>query len=101
MPRNQSATSETFVRVLPGSPWISPLLGAVLVSGRILAAAVEVWVVARHLRAILERDALRAAAAAADADADLDDAVVNSAARAPPSDGPSIEGRISSVPSSR
>ncbi|GIL89572.1 hypothetical protein Vretimale_1874 [Volvox reticuliferus] len=50
-------------RVLPESPWSNPVLGAVLVAGRLLAAAVEVWVVGRHLGAILQRDAAAAAAA--------------------------------------
>ncbi|KXZ53480.1 hypothetical protein GPECTOR_7g930 [Gonium pectorale] len=52
-------------RALPPGPWGSPAVGAVLVLGRLLAAAVEVWVVWRHLRALLQADAAAAAASAA------------------------------------
>ena len=44
-------------RFLPGTPCASPALGAFLVAGRLLAAAVECWVVARHVRGLLREDA--------------------------------------------
>ncbi|GLC58690.1 hypothetical protein PLESTB_001390200 [Pleodorina starrii] len=90
-------------RVMPGSPWSSPLLGAVLVSGRLLAAAVEVWVVGRHLGMLLTRDAqaaaeraaaaaageVAAAAAAADANAGSGQAAMGGVVECPA--GPSEE----------
>ncbi|PNH11816.1 CDP-diacylglycerol--inositol 3-phosphatidyltransferase 1, partial [Tetrabaena socialis] len=50
---------------LPGTAWSSPLLGAVLVPGRLLAAAVELWVMRRHMGFLLRGDAEAAEAAAA------------------------------------
>lgn len=43
-------------RVLPDSSWSSPLLGTVLVGGRLLAAVVEMSVVVGYLGALLRRD---------------------------------------------
>ena len=44
-------------RFLPGTPLASPALGVFLVAGRLLAGAVEAWVVVRHVRGLLREDA--------------------------------------------
>ena len=41
---------------LPGSVFSSPLLGAVIVVGRLVCLSVETWVVSSYLGRLLERD---------------------------------------------
>ena len=45
------------LRFLPGSALASLPVGCVVMTGRVVAAAVEGWVVARHLRGLLAEDA--------------------------------------------
>lgn len=49
-------------RHLPGSAYAAAPLGAALGAGRLVAAAVEAWVVLRHARGLLDEDAGRARA---------------------------------------
>ena len=51
-------------RALPGSLFASWWVGVVVVLGRLLAAAVELWVVRRHLGGLLAEDVGGAGAAA-------------------------------------
>lgn len=41
---------------LPGTVWSHPALGLLLVPGRLLAAAVELWVIGQHMAALLGQD---------------------------------------------
>lgn len=43
-------------RHLPGTPYAAASLGVFVVAGRTVAAAVEVWVITRHLRGLLDED---------------------------------------------
>jgi hypothetical protein len=49
-------------RFLPGNWFAAAWIGAVLLSGRLLAAGVELWVLAKHLQGLLQEDADRLSA---------------------------------------
>ena len=45
-----------FSRFMSGSVYASPVLGCVLVIGRLMCASVEVWVLLAHIRGLLQQD---------------------------------------------
>ena len=44
-------------RFLPGSWFAAVWCGAILLAGRLVAAGVELWVLAKHMQALLQEDA--------------------------------------------
>ena len=43
---------------MPGSLYASPVLGVVVVVGRLMCASVEIWVLLAHVRGLLQEDEL-------------------------------------------
>ena len=41
---------------MPGSLYASPILGCIVITGRLLCASVEVWVLLAHARGLLQED---------------------------------------------
>lgn len=45
-------------RYMPGSLYASPVLGVLVIVGRVVCASVEVWVLCAHVSGLLKQDRL-------------------------------------------